>query len=366
MAQQAEKESQTEDATEKKILDEVEKGNIPISREAAAFATMLALLAIAVFIARDLLKSIGPTLELLSSNPGGLLLQSGPDVVLLFSGLVWDVGAPLVPMLAILLIAGLASSFLQHPPRLIFERIRPDWKRISLVNGSHRIFSTRGQVDFIKGVCKLVFIGILVWTVVRWQRNAFIETMSLDPAAIPELILMIATRLLSVVCLLTFLLLAVDLLWVRMNWRLDIRMSKQEIKDEMKEAEGDPLKKARLRSLALDRRRKSMLAAVPRATLIIANPTRYAIALRYVREEGGAPLVLSKGKDLIALKIREIAEKNSIPIIEDKLLARTMYDSVQVEHPIPPEFYKAVAELIHILYAKNPLSAKNPRKAFVK
>jgi len=105
--------------------------------------------------------------------------------------------------------------------------------------------------------------------------------------------------------------------------------------------------------LALDRRRKSMIAAVPRATLVIANPTHYAIALRYVREEGGAPLVLSKGKDLIALKIREIAEQHLIPIVEDKLLARSMYDCVEVDRPIPPEFHKAVAELIHILYAKS-------------
>ena len=366
MAQQGDRESQTEDATEKKILDEVEKGNIPVSREAAVFATMLALLAIAAFMARDLLKSIGLTLELLSSDPGGLLLQNSADAVSLFSNLTWDIGKSLIPMLAILLIAGLASSFLQHPPRIILDRIQPDWKRISLVNGWHRIFSARGQADFIKGVCKLVFIGILMWTVVRWQRNAFLETMTLDPDALPELILMIATRLLSVVCILTLLLLAADLLWVRMHWRRDIQMSKQEIKDEMREAEGDPLKKARLRSLALDRRRKSMIAAVPRATLIIANPTHYAIALRYVREEGGAPLMLSKGKDLIALKIREIAEKNLIPIIKDKLLARTMYDSVEVDRPIPPEFYKAVAELIHVLYAKNPLSAKNPRKALVK
>jgi flagellar biosynthesis protein FlhB len=355
MAQQGDRESQTEDATEKKILDEVEKGNIPVSREAAVFATMLALLAIAAFMARDLLKSIGLTLELLSSDPGGLLLQNSADAVSLFSNLTWDIGKSLIPMLAILLIAGLASSFLQHPPRMILDRIQPDWKRISLVNGWHRIFSARGQADFIKGVCKLVFIGILMWTVVRWQRNAFFETMTLDPDALPELILMIATRLLSVVCILTLLLLAADLLWVRMHWRRDIQMSKQEIKNEMKEAEGDPLKKARLRSLALDRRCKSMIAAVPRATLIIANP-----------EEGSAPLVLSKGKDLIALKIREIAEKNLIPIIEDKLLARTMYDSVEVDRPIPPEFYKAVAELIHVLYAKNPLSAKNPRKALVK
>jgi flagellar biosynthetic protein FlhB len=164
--------------------------------------------------------------------------------------------------------------------------------------------------------------------------------MSLDPDAVPELILTIAMRLLMAVCVVTILLLAVDLLWVRMHWRKDIRMSKQEINDEMKEVEGDLLKKARLRSLALDRRRKSMIAAVPRATLVIANPTHYAIALRYVREEGGAPLVVSKGKDLIALKIREIAEQHLIPIIEDKLLARSMYDSVEVDRPIPPEFYK--------------------------
>jgi flagellar biosynthetic protein FlhB len=175
--------------------------------------------------------------------------------------------------------------------------------------------------------------------------------MSLDPDAVPELILTIAMRLLMAVCVVTILLLAVDLLWVRMHWRKDIRMSKQEIKDEMKELEGDPLKKARLRSLALDRRRRSMIAA--RATPVIANPTHYAIALRYVREEGGAPLVLSKGKDLIALKIREIAEQHLIPIIEDKLLASSMYDSVDVDSPIPPEFYKAVAELVHILYAKS-------------
>lgn len=353
MALQADKESKTEEPTEKKILDEFEKGNIPVSREASVFAATLAMLAITAFMAKDLLRTVGFTLARLSSDPGGLLLQNSADAVSLYKTLVWDIGVPFIPVLAALMIAGLASSFLQHAPRIIFGRIRPDWKRISLINGWHRIFSARGQADFFKGVCKLLSIGIVMWTVFRWQRNAFVETMSFDPDAIPELVLMISMRLLTAVCVVTLLLFALDLLWVRMNWRKDIRMSKQEIKDEMKDLEGDPLKKARLRSLALDRRRKSMIAAVPRATLVIANPTHYAIALRYVREEGGAPLVLSKGKDLIALKIREIAEQHLIPIVEDKLLARSMYDSVEVDQQIPPEFYKAVAELIHILYAKS-------------
>lgn len=357
MAQQGDKESKTEEPTEKKILDEFEKGNIPISREASVFAFVFGLLSIMAFTARDLLRSIGATLERLSSDPSEVSLQSGTDVISFFCTVVWETGTPIVPSLLILLIAGLASTFLQHAPHIIIERIRPDWTRISLINGWHRIFSARGHVDFFKGVCKLLSIGIVMWTVLRWQQNAFLDTISFEPDAIPDLILTIAMRLLMAVGVVTILLLAVDLLWVRLHWRREIRMSKQEIKDEMKELDGDPLKKARLRSLALDRRRKSMIAAVPKATLVIANPTHYAIALRYVREEGGAPLVLSKGRDIIALKIREIAEQHSIPVVEDKVLARSMYDSVEVDRPIPPEFYKAVAELIHILYAKSPAKA---------
>jgi flagellar biosynthetic protein FlhB len=191
----------------------------------------------------------------------------------------------------------------------------------------------------------------------QWQRNNLVGAMAIDPEAIPELVLTTAMRLLSVVCVVTVLLLAADLIWARAHWRRELRMSKQEVKDEMKRSEGDPLKKAKLRSLALDRLRKSMIAAVPKATLVIANPTHYAIALRYVKEEGGAPLVLAKGQDLIALKIREIAEKNAIPVIEDKLLARSMYDSVEVDRTIPPEFYRAVAQLIHFLYGKSASKA---------
>jgi flagellar biosynthetic protein FlhB len=357
MAQQADGESRTEEPTEKKILDEVEKGNIPISREASVFAATVALLVITAFLAKDVMRSVSLTLEQLSSDPGGLLLRNGADAISLFDTLVWEIGTPFIPALAVLLAAGLASSLLQHAPRIVFDRIRPDWNRTSLINGWHRIFSTRGQAEFFKGVAKLLSIGIVMWTVLHSQQNALINTMSFDPDAIPDLVLMMAMRLLMAVGIVTILLLVVDLIWVRLHWRRDMRMSKQEIKEEMKELEGDPLKKARLRSLALDRRRKSMIAAVPRATLVIANPTHYAIALRYIREEGGAPLVLSKGKDLIALKIREIAEQHSIPVVEDKLLARSMYDSVEIDRPIPPEFYKAVAELIHILYAKSSRKA---------
>jgi flagellar biosynthetic protein FlhB len=141
-----------------------------------------------------------------------------------------------------------------------------------------------------------------------------------------------------------------DLLWSRFNWRQDLRMTKQEVKDEMKQAEGDPIMRSRLRSLQRDRARRRMMAEVPKATLVIANPTHYAIALRYVREETAAPVVIAKGQDLVALKIREIAEANEIPVFEDVALARSMYSQVSVDNMIPPQFYQAVAELVRVLY----------------
>lgn len=345
--------TKTEEPTDKKIHDEIARGNIPISREASFFAFTAAALVITAFMARDLFRSISVALNQLANDPAGWSLQNGTDIIVLCRTIAFEAAAPLIPLVAVFTAAGLASALFQHAPRMIFDRIRPDLARISLVNGWRRIFSARGLADFTKSVLKLASIAFALFVVLRQQTASLTGVMSLDPESIPELVLAISTRLLSAACLVTILVFMVDLLWVRVHWRKELRMTRQELKDELKEVEGDPLRKARLRSLALDRRRKAMIAAVPRATLVIANPTHYAIALRYVREEGGAPVVLSKGKDFIALRIREIAAEHAIPVIEDKALARSMYDAVEIDRPIPPEFYKAVAELIHFLYVKN-------------
>jgi flagellar biosynthetic protein FlhB len=145
---------------------------------------------------------------------------------------------------------------------------------------------------------------------------------------------------------------AADIVWSRIHWRSELRMTRQELKDELKQSEGDPLVKSRLRSLARDRARKRMIAAVPQATVVIANPTHFAVALKYERSKGGAPMVVAKGADLIALRIREIAGRHGVPVIEDKPLARALYDAVDVGNWIPPEFYRAVARILHLLYTR--------------
>ncbi len=351
------KESRTEEATEKKIGDELERGNAPFSKEATLFASVSAMLIIGAFFAQQCIAAITLLLRHLFDDAGGVRLRNGNDAIALMKLVSWDVFKVLIAPLVIFAAAGVLSSAFQNAPRLVVDRILPNFKRISLSEGWQRLHGARGYAEFSKSVLKLISIGVIVFTVLQSQQNKLVSAMPVEPEALPELILSIAMKLMSVVCIVTAALLAIDLVWSRFHWRRDMRMTRQEFKDEMKQNDGDPVRKARLRSLAQDRVRKNMIAAVPKATLVIANPTHYAIALRYVKEEGGAPLVISKGQDLIALKIRELAERHSIPIIEDKLLARSMYDSVEVDHPIPAQFYKAVAELIHYLYSKSAASS---------
>ncbi|MCJ2135181.1 flagellar type III secretion system protein FlhB [Methylobacterium sp. J-026] len=257
-----------------------------------------------------------------------------------------EMGRFLLPVLLILLVVGLAASIFQNAPRIVLDRIQPQWSRISPVSGWSRIFSVQGLVEFGKSLFKFLAIGSMSFMVLSADRHEIVNVMFMDPIGLPEFLLTLSVRLISAVSVATIALVAGDLVWTRLRWQRDLRMSRQELKDEFKQVEGDPLVKAKMRSLAQDRLRKQMIAAVPRATMILANPTHYAIALRYDQTENDAPMVLAKGTDLIALRIREIAEKHRIEIVIDKALTRAMYDHVEINQAIPAEFYRAVANLL--------------------
>jgi flagellar biosynthetic protein FlhB len=349
MAEAADKESKTEEPTERRIRDAIEKGNVPVSREASIFASLAGILIIAAFLLASPVKRLSFSLEQLIDEPEEWALDGGRDASQLFAAIGGEAGRFLVPLVVTLAVAGIAAAFLQNAPQIALERIRPDASRLSLRKGWQRVFGLQGQIEFLKAAFKFAVVSIVALVLLRSEEHRVVNAMFVEPTALPELILAIAMRLLAAVSVATIVLVAADLVWVRAHWRRDLRMSRQELKDEFKEVEGDPFVKARLRSLGRDRARRRMIAAVPRATLVIANPTHFAVALRYVREEGGAPMVLAKGQDLVALKIREVAEKHDIPIVEDKALARSMYDSVEVDRMIPAEFYRAVAEIIYFL-----------------
>jgi flagellar biosynthesis protein FlhB len=352
MAEGPDQESKTEEPTEKKIRDSVEKGQIPISREASIFSSMIALLIIQSFLTVDSVRHLTSTLGQLIDDPSGIRIRNGTDAVELMVVVGGSSARLVLPMVIVLAIAGLAASFLQNAPRIVFERIMPDYSRISIAQGWGRIFGGQGRIEFAKALFKFFAIGVVVTIVLRAEEAVAVNSLFSDPTAVPELILTAAMRLVSTISIATIVLVALDLVWARFHWRRDLRMTRQELKDEFRQAEGDPLVKSRLRSLARDRARKTMLAAVPRATLVIANPTHYAIALKYRHGEDAAPTVLAKGQDLIALKIRELAEQHDVPIVEDKMLARSMYDAAQIDRMIPLEFFRPVAEIIYFLHSR--------------
>jgi flagellar biosynthetic protein FlhB len=345
-------ESKTEEATEKKVRDAVERGNTPSSKEAPIFASIAATLIGSVFLVRAGAGEMTRFLSEFLADPAGFDISTRINTTSLLSHIAMQAGLFLWPLFALFLVFGLSAAFLQHPPQLSLERIQPQWSRLSPAKGFTRIFGKQGLVEFGKSLAKFAAITVTVWLILKSDKNTVVTAMLRDPGAIPELILTIAIRLLSATCVATIVIVAIDLVWTQKFWRRSLRMTKQEIKEEHKQAEGDPIQKARRLSLARDRARNRMMAAVPRATVVIANPTHYAVALRYVQEEGGAPLVLAKGTDLIALKIREIAEANDIPVVEDRMLARSLHAAVQLDQMIPPEFYKVVAELLCMVYAK--------------
>jgi flagellar biosynthetic protein FlhB len=353
MSDTDDKDSKTEAPSDKKIRDAIEKGNIPFSREATLFASIVGILLVLAFATRGTTKTLTEKLSLFVNRPQDFRLESGADASLLFQAVALEVGQFLIPTIVILAGCSLAASLLQNVPSVVSERIRPQWNRISPASGWKRIFGRQGLVEFSKSLFKFGTMTIVSILLLKSEQYKVLNAMLTDPSLLPELMLTMAMRLVSAIAIATIVLVAADLLWARFKWHSDLKMTKQEVKEEYKQMEGDPMVKARMRSLAQDRSRKRMLAAVPNATFVIANPTHFAIAMRYERSEASAPIVVAKGKDLIALKIREIAEKSGIPVIEDKPLARSMYDHVEVDRMIPPDFYKAVAQILFYILTRS-------------
>ena len=358
MSDAPDKESKTEEATEKKIRDSIEKGRIPYSREAATLATMLAILISVFFLLSDNVVRLRFSLESFIDHPGDFMISNGAEASTILLVVSLEAAKVVIPIVLVLAIAGVAASLLQNQPSFVTDRIEPKLERISLAKGWTRIFGIQGQVEFLKSLFKLSIVAFSGYIALGSSYRDFFNVLFMEPAAVPSLMQGLSIKFLSAIVTATLVLVAADLAWSRFSWRKELRMTKQEVKDEHKQMEGDPLVRMRLRSLQRDRSRRRMMQAVPRATLIVANPTHYSVALRYVREEGGAPVVVAKGKDLIALKIRFIAEQNGIPIYEDRALARSLYASVEVDKMIPPEFYKAVAGVILFLAQKGKQARK--------
>jgi flagellar biosynthesis protein FlhB len=352
MAEGEDKESKTEEATEKRVRDAVEQGNVPFSRELPTLLSLLAIVMAGSFMFSGSVVQLRNSLARFVDNPGDWPLENAADALALLRSLGYDSALLLIPAIALMMFAGIAGSVLQNPPQFVGKRIQPQLSRISPMAGFGRIFGIAGMVEFLKSVFKLLVMGFVGFLALKAAQTEVLSSMFMDPVLLPALSRSVLIRITAWIAALTLVLVVVDLIWSRQHWRKELRMSREELKEEHKHSEGNPQVKARMRAIARNRSRRRMMAAVPQATLVITNPTHYAIALRYVRDEGGAPRVLAKGADALALKIREVAQQHDIPLVEDKPLARSLYENVEVDQLIPPQFYKAVAEIIYYLHLR--------------
>ncbi len=341
---QPESTEKSEEPTQKKLEDAHKKGNVAKSQEINTWFMMLAATLLIAVFSDGMMSGLSRALRVFLAEPHAIPMDSGQFAVV-YTNTGWSVLTALLAPLGILMIAAALANLVQHKPVFTAEQIKPKLSKISPQAGLKRLFSGTSLINFLKGVAKLAIVGAVMFAVAWPERDRLDTLISTDIAALMPVLKVMAVKLMLGVLVVLTLIAGGDYLFQRHKWFEKLRMSHKEIRDEHKQQEGDPAIKAKLRQIRLERGRKRMMANVPEASVVVTNPTHYAVALKY--EPGmGAPLCVAKGADRIALKIREVAREHHIPVIENPPLARSLHETVGVDEEVSPEHYRAVAEVI--------------------
>ncbi|MBB4098882.1 flagellar biosynthesis protein FlhB [Sphingomonas kyeonggiensis] len=338
-------EDKTHDPTDKKLEDAREKGDVPMAPEMKHAAMFIGMLVVMGGMGVYTLQLMGTLFVRLwgSADDFRMEPQGAEDFA---TGVMSAVAHALLPILATLFGIALIGGILQGRPMLSWSRVKPKWSKLNPVNGAKRLFGKQAMVEFAKTLAKLCLIGGVA-AYLAWPHAATIDSMvGADLQQVGTAAHGIVYSMLRPIAMLVGALALFDFIWQRRAFMKRMRMSLQEIKDEHKQSEGDPHIKAKVRQIQMQRSRNRMMQNVPKASVVITNPTHYAVALQYDHGQMAAPVVVAKGVDAIALKIREIATENNIPLVENRPLARALYASADLDRPIPVEHYAAVAEVI--------------------
>ena len=346
MTEREDKSQRTEQPTPKKLADARKKGNVPISREFNSFiifvfVTILVILAIpdiAIKATRQLSYFIEQSYQLILT-PNFLFKLVKQTLILLFSILV-------IPLL-ICLIAVITANIIQNGILFVPEIIKFQLNRISILSGLKRVFSFNSVVELFKGLVKIFLVGIAVYITLKSDFVKFNVLHTLDIKDGLQFWNHLLKAMLITTSVIMAFIAALDFIYQRHKYTSNLMMSKEEIKKEHKETEGDPQIKSKLKSIRNKKLRERMMASVPKASVVVTNPTHYAVALQYLPDKGmSTPVVVAKGVDDIALIIIKVAKENDIAIFEDAPLAQALYKTVELDQEIPFEHYKSVAKII--------------------
>lgn len=360
MADDTDPESKTEEPSAKRLADARAKGDVVKSADIPQLASLVGAVSVVIlaggWLARDLSAALYPFI----AHAGAIDLSSGGAMVVMKQATL----AALPPLILVMLVSAFAGA-LAHIAQTGFlltpDKLKPDFKKLDLIKGLGRIFGIDGFVQFAKSAVKFLVTGLIAWMVLKPHVGEVRSLVGLDAALmLPEALKLSKSLLIAVIIFLTGTA-AFDWFWQRQRFMNRMRMTLQEVKDEFKQSDGDPHIKGKRRQIQMQRSRQRMMQQVPKATVVVMNPTHYAVALKYEAGETPAPLCVAKGVDELALKIRAIAEEHGVPVLEDPPLARALYASVEVEEEIPVEHFEAVAKVISfILNGKKPQSRARP------
>lgn len=342
-------EQKTEQPTQKRLDEAMKKGNVPVSKEVANFLVLSALAAIVAWSTPNMLRRTGQLLVPFLADADSLPADANGLGKILLNVVLGGMGIIAVPVL-MGVVAVLAASFLQNGFMVSSEPVMPKLSRLSPLEGVKRMFSVKSVIELVKSLIKIGAVGYVAFLAVYPELSNIRRLPNSDTEAMLLFLLKLASRMTMGVAIAMFLIAILDTVYQRFQYIKSLRMTRQEIKDEYKQAEGDPMVKQRLRRLRMERAKNRMMSAVPKADVVITNPTHFAVALQYDQAKMKAPTVVAKGQDLMALRIRDIAKEHSVPVVENPPLARALFASVEIDQEIPTAHYEAVAKVISYVY----------------
>ena len=351
------KHSRTEAPTPKKRRKEREKGNVARSVDVNSVAVLIGGILALKYMGQNVMDGITnfttqiyATLLTTRFDVQSISTYSQNGVLYFF-----DV---ISPILGVIMVVGLASNFGQVGLFFSVKAIKPKFSKVNPIKGISRLFSAKSLVEFIKGIFKLTIIGIIAYSVIHGHLKDYYTISNIGSLGILGFIGDNLFELSIKIAVVLIFLAAADYAWQNYDYEKNIKMTKQEVKEEQTQERGNPEVKGRIKSLQKQLSRTRMMNAVPDATVVVTNPTHIAVALRYSpNEPSDAPKVVAKGQRKIAERIKILATENQVPIIEDKPLARTLHQSLEIGMEIPPLFYQAVAEILAKVYQ---LQKQNP------
>lgn len=364
----------TEEATPKRREDERKKGNISRSQDMTAALTISAAVGLLFVLAPIILEKLKNLLYYTCTHlkPDEIEVN---DIITIFAPYAKITGEILLPFLLGLMVVTALIMRLQVGALFATEKIKPKIDKLtpsSILKGLKKIlnpFEPKNMVEITKSVLKMAVVGYCGFAAVNGRKDELLGLLGVDIPTAFAVLASILTQMIINICVAMLIIGFIDKKYQDYEYNKSLKMTKQEIKDEWKNMEGDPIIKSKIKSAQMQFMRQKMMSAVPKADVVVANPTHFSVALKYDKDIAPAPVVVAKGVDYMAFKIREIAKANGVPIVENKPLARSLYKLVQVDQVIPAELYVAVAEILAFVYGKdgppkmrinNPNNPNNP------